>query len=200
MRPHRDPIGVILAGGKGRRIGGEKAMVALRGRPLIQYPLDALKAALTDVAVIAKPDTELPALPGVTLWVEPALPSHPLAGIVEAIELARGRHVLVCAGDLPFVTPDLIERLAAFPSAGAPVVVTALEGRTQPLLACYAPAAAALLGGVAGVYRRPLRDTVAGIGARVMGVEDPELLFNVNTPEDLRRAAALLDRRRASRR
>jgi molybdenum cofactor guanylyltransferase len=200
MRPRTDPIGVILAGGKGHRIGGGKAVVALRGRPLIHYPLDALTAALTDVAVIAKPDTELPALPGVALWVEPALPSHPLAGIVAAIALARGRHVLVCAGDLPFVTRDLIERLAAFPTGGAPVVVTALAGRTQPLLACYAPAAAGLLAGVADAYRRPLRDTVAAIGARVMEVEDPELLFNVNSPEDLRRAAASLQRRRASRR
>ena len=42
MRRRRRPIGVVLAGGSGRRIGGSKAIVKLRGQPLITYPLAAL--------------------------------------------------------------------------------------------------------------------------------------------------------------
>src|SRR5271169_6084302 len=102
------PIGVVLAGGRGIRMGCSKSAVALRGRPLISYPLQALRAALGDVAVIGKPDLELPSLPGVMVWIEPEEPRHPLIGIVEAIALAGGRPVLVCAVDLPFVTPALI--------------------------------------------------------------------------------------------
>ena len=48
---------MILAGGLGRRIGGAKAVVQLGGRPLISYPLQALQAALGEVAIVAKPDT-----------------------------------------------------------------------------------------------------------------------------------------------
>ena len=98
------PIGVILAGGVGRRIGGSKAIVKLRGRPLIMYPLQALTLALGEVAVLAKPDTELPSLSGVTIWIEPATPQHPLVGISHALALAGDRPVLVCAADLPLVS------------------------------------------------------------------------------------------------
>src|SRR5690348_9916889 len=108
-----DPVGVILAGGEGRRLGGGKAAVALHGRPLIHYPLEAMRAALSEVAVLAKEDTKLPRLRDVTVWVEPPGPRHPLYGIIQALRLAEGRPVLVCATDLPFVSPRLIERLAA---------------------------------------------------------------------------------------
>jgi molybdopterin-guanine dinucleotide biosynthesis protein A len=99
-----EPIGVILAGGRGQRMGGAKATVMLGGRPLITYPLRALSAVLDDVVVQAKADTELPSLPGTTVWIESEPHRHPLIGIVEALGLAGGRPVLVCAVDIPFVT------------------------------------------------------------------------------------------------
>jgi len=56
------PVGVVLAGGAGRRIGGDKATVELAGRPLLLYPLAAVRAVLRDVAVVAKRVTALPPL------------------------------------------------------------------------------------------------------------------------------------------
>jgi molybdopterin-guanine dinucleotide biosynthesis protein A len=130
------PIGVILAGGLGRRIGGAKANVELRGRPLICYPMNALRGALADVVVVAKADTELPrSLAGVPVSIEPSVPRHPLAGIVYALGLAAGRAVLVCAADMPFVTPALVARIARTDPAGAPAVVPTGGGELQPLLA-----------------------------------------------------------------
>src|SRR5215475_14082380 len=123
MLRRRPPMGVILAGGLGRRIGGSKAVVQLAGQPLISYPLLAVRTALSDVAVIAKADTQLPSMPGVTVWVEPDLPRHPVVGIVQALALAEGRSVLVCASDLPFVTPELIYRLATADPGKSPAVV-----------------------------------------------------------------------------
>jgi molybdopterin-guanine dinucleotide biosynthesis protein A len=184
----------VLAGGLGRRIGGCKATVELAGRPLIAYPLDALAAALADVAIIAKADSELPSLVGVTVWIEPQTPRHPLVGIVQALGLADSRPVVVCAADLPFVTPELITALAEADPGGAPAVIATTGGQLQPLLGCYQPAAAALLREArAGI---PLRDAVAAIEPSLLEVDDPEALFNVNTPDDLLQAAAMLDRRR----
>jgi molybdopterin-guanine dinucleotide biosynthesis protein A len=195
MRRRRDPVGVVLAGGLGRRIGGSKAIVELCGRPLIAYPLAALTDCLSDVAIIAKPDTELPNFPGVTLWIEPATPRHPLVGIVQALGLAAGRPVLACAGDLPFVTPGLIDRIADTDPCGAPAVVPVCEGVLQPLLAMYMPAAAALLAPAAERGQTPLRREVEALQPRILEVIDPEPFFNVNAPEDLLQAAALLDGR-----
>jgi molybdopterin-guanine dinucleotide biosynthesis protein A len=195
MNRQRDPIGVILAGGSGRRIGGSKAIVELRGRPLITYPLEALRGALADVAVIAKPDTELPNLPGVTVWIEPEAPRHPVVGIMQALALAAGRPVLACAVDLPFVTPALVKRIIAIDPLQAPAVVPTCEGTMQPLLALYLPAAMTLLGRVARQVDMPLREQVGAIHPRLIEIDNPEAFFNVNAPEDLLQAAALLDRR-----
>jgi molybdopterin-guanine dinucleotide biosynthesis protein A len=177
-------------------MGGAKATVELAGKPLICYPLGALAAALDEVAVLAKADTELPSLPGATVWVEPQVQHHPLVGISQALALAGGRPVLVCAMDLPFVSPELIRRLAAEDPAGAPAVVASRRGMMQPLLGCYQQSVIELMGPAGD---RPLRELVAAIKPRLVEVEDPDALFNVNAPDDLLRAAATLDRRRSTR-
>lgn len=203
MGDTRDPIGVVLAGGSGRRIGGGKAVVELHGTPLIRYPLRALQAVLAEVVVVAKEGTALPPLPGVPIWIEPAEPRHPLAGIVHALEGAgaaagiggMAREILVSAGDLPFLEPDLVERLAHADAGGAPALVPRADGRLQPLLARYAPAAYAPL--AAALRRDPLpslTDAVAALDPGVLELDDAQSFFNVNAPEDLLTAAALLDR------
>ena len=188
------PIGVVLAGGPGSRIGGAKAIVQLRGRPLIAYPLAALQSVLDDVVVVAKSDTKLPSLAGVTVWVEPQSLAHPLVGLVHAIGLAGGRSVLVCAGDLPFVTPSAVRQLAEADGHGAPAVIAASDGRLQPLLGRYEPIVAELLGEQDPSGLR-LTEAVAGLKPAVVELDDPDLVFNVNTPDDLLQASAMLDLR-----
>lgn len=203
MGETRDPIGVVLAGGAGRRIGGAKALVELHGVPLVRYPLRALQAVLAEVVVVAKQGTALPPLPGVPIWIEPAEPRHPLAGIVHALEGAGAagagdevaREILVSAGDLPFLAPELVERLVHADACGAPAVVPRADGRLQPLLARYAPAAHAPL--AAALRRDPLpslTDAVAALDPHVLELDDAQPFFNVNLPEDLLTAAGLLDR------
>jgi molybdopterin-guanine dinucleotide biosynthesis protein A len=203
MDDTRDPIGVVLAGGVGRRIGGGKAVVELHGTPLIRYPLRALQAVLAEVVVVAKQRTPLPPLPGVPIWIEPAEPRHPLAGIVHALEAAGAasgvpgiaRELLVSAGDLPFLAPELVERLAHLDAGGAPAVVPRAGGRLQPLLARYGPGAYASL--AAALRQDPLpsvTEAVAALEPRILELEDMQPFFNVNAPEDLLTAAGLLDR------
>lgn len=187
---------MVLAGGSGRRIGGGKAIVALDRRPLISYPLEAVWLALGNVTIVAKFDTELPSVPGITVWIEPDDPQHPLTGILHALSLAEGRPVLVCAGDMPLVTPALVALIAGTdPGAAVAVVASTAEG-LQPLLACYQPAALPRLAEAARDPEVRLRDAVSVLGHLAVEVEEPELLFNVNTPDDLLQAAAMLDRRR----
>ncbi len=193
MVRRRPPIGVILAGGGGRRIGGSKAIVKLRGRPLITYPLAALQAVLEDVAIVAKPDTELPSLPGVTVWIEPAAPQHPIVGITHALALAGAQPVLVTAADMPFLTPPIVELLASADPERTPAVVVTQAGRLHPLLGCYQPQAAAPLAASLAAGDVALTDAVLALHPRLIEIEDTEALFNVNAPEDLLHAAAVLD-------
>jgi molybdenum cofactor guanylyltransferase len=187
----RSCIGAVLAGGGGRRIGGDKAMVELEGRPLVHYPLNVLRAVLDEVAVVAKQSTVLPGLDvEVAIWLEPEEPRHPLAGVVHALRCARGQPVVVVAGDMPFVTRGLVAALSRERSRGAPIVVPRAGGRLRPLCARYEPRA---LGALAGCdLTAPVSDAVGALNPRILEWPDEEPFFTVNSPEDILQAAALL--------
>lgn len=162
----------------------------MAGRPLLHWPLDALRAACERVAVAAKPDVALPALPeDVEVWREPPAPRHPLFGIVHALRRAEGAAVIVCAVDLPLVDIATVRALASTASEGAPAVVASHGVVMQPLLARYEPGALPALQ-AAGTDGR-LLDAVAALAPRLVAVPE-EVLLNVNDAGDLARAAAAL--------
>jgi molybdopterin-guanine dinucleotide biosynthesis protein A len=207
----------VLAGGRGRRLGGAKATALLDRRPLISYALAAMAAAGLDAFVVAKPDTELPVLDR-EIVIEPAEPSHPLVGIIAALRHA-GRPVVVLAGDMPFASPALLAALAgttrSSPSdAPAPpgteaspdlaispdesLVVPAPGGQPEPLQARWSPALLPALE-AALASEEPLRRTVAALSphllddAELARFDDPARMFlNVNDAADLERAERAL--------
>ena len=198
MRVRTRAVGAILAGGGGRRIGGDKAIVEVHGRPLISYPLETVRHELGKVVILAKADTRLPYVSGVTVWIEPDSRRHPIIGIMQAIALADGRPVLVCGADLPFVSVSLVKRLTKANPGRAPAVIACAQGEMQPLLGCYQRRALPLLRADAAALTRPLRETIAAIDPVRFEVDDPDELFDVDTPDDLLQAAAMMDRRRLS--
>jgi molybdopterin-guanine dinucleotide biosynthesis protein A len=184
------PMGFVLAGGLGRRLGRAKATAQLCGRPLISYPVATLQAVLDEVVVLAKPQTELPPLAGAPVWVERESRQHPLVGIVEALSLAGGRPVLVCAVDLPLVSPAFVRDLAFAAPESAPAVIASHGGAIQPLLGRYTTGALEPLRAAdPGIA---LRDAVGALRPELLEVSDPTELLNINTRADLERAAALL--------
>ena len=173
-------LAVVLAGGLSRRMGTAKATVLLGGRPLIAWPLAAAAAAGLEAVVVAKPGSALPPLE-VPVWNEPEAPSHPLTGLVAALERAGGP-VVALACDMPFVSPGLIARLAAASGVAAPA------GEAFP--ARYEPSALPVLR--AGLAREAaVRAVLAELGAAPVEA-DPGELVGINDPEALARAEAAL--------
>jgi molybdenum cofactor guanylyltransferase len=191
------PVGVILAGGPGTRIGGNKASVALNGEPLLHHTLRVLRQTLTDIAIITKPQTVLPPLEGAMIWVEPDEPVHPMLGVGEALALAGGRPVLVCPLDMPFLSPRLLSQLAGADRARRLAVMASARGLPRPLVACYMPEAGELLSEAAH-SQLPLEAVVSALEPKLVEVDDEVELFDVNTPDDLLQAAAMLDAQRRS--
>jgi molybdopterin-guanine dinucleotide biosynthesis protein A len=180
-------IGAILAGGRGRRMGGGKPARELAGRPLIAWPAAALGEACSRVVVVAKAGVELPSLPGVERWDEPEDRQHPALGIAYALERA-GQPVLVCAADMPFVTAEACGALiAALGEAVAAVGVA--DGVLQPVFAAYAPAAAGALR--SAPPDAALTRTVDALGPILVEVP-AHVVRSVDTEEDLARAEAEL--------
>jgi molybdopterin-guanine dinucleotide biosynthesis protein A len=188
------PVGAILAGGRGSRIGGAKALVELAGRPLISYPVAAVEKAGLQAVVVAKPDSQLPPL-ACRVIHEPEQPRHPLCGIVAALRHAGARPLVTVGCDMPFIDPGLLAWLASIPE---PLAVVSLDSRLQPLPARYdgvhLPALEAAL-----EREEALRPALGSLRPRLLGegelarFGDPSrLCFNVNTPADLERAERLL--------
>jgi molybdopterin-guanine dinucleotide biosynthesis protein A len=160
-------------------------MVELGGRPLISYPLAAFAEARIDAIVVAKAATELPSLP-VPVVTEPVEPTHPLLGLVTALEHAGGRSIIASPCDTPFVTAALLARLATAPESAA-----VHDGeRLHPLLACYRPADLPAL--QQGLEANASATSTAESLSPARIEADPRVTFNVNTPEDLAAAAARL--------
>lgn len=190
------PVGLILAGGPGTRIGGGKPNVALHGEPLLHYPLRAMRAVLGDVAIITKPQMVLPRVEGAMVWIEPDEPVHPMLGVSEALALAGGRPVLTCPVDMPFIPTELLSALASADGEGRSAVMASCRGAARPLVGRYAPAAASLLSEAARELV-PLEEIVQALQPKLVEVADEVELFDVNTPDDLLLAAGMLDQRRS---
>jgi molybdopterin-guanine dinucleotide biosynthesis protein A len=194
-------IVAVLSGGRGERIGGAKPTRELAGRPLIDYPLAAARAAGLEAIVVAKRDTELPSGLAETLIVEPDEPHHPLCGALAVLEHAARASpeaaVVLVACDMPFLTAALLGWLAA---ALEPAILLEAEGRPQPLPArCSAADAPLLREGLAA--QAPLRETFQSLSPALVGERelayfgDPQrLCFSVNSAEDLATAERWLSR------
>jgi molybdenum cofactor guanylyltransferase len=166
----------VLAGGRGRRMGGVKPMAELGGAPLITRALSAADAAGLPAVVVAKAGTPLP--DGLRVWHEPDEPFHPLLGVVTALEYAGGPVVAVGC-DQPFVPGELLARLATGPEAAVTI-----RGRIEPFPARYEPE---WLPDLRAALERqaPVRATLEALAPATIAWDDPALLRSVDTPEDL---------------
>jgi molybdenum cofactor guanylyltransferase len=171
-------IAAVLAGGRSRRMGTDKALVDFGGEPLIARPIAAARAAGLEPVVVAKTALEV----GVPVWLDEYQTSHPLSGLLTA--LRRGP-VVAIACDQPFVTPALLATLAA--QEGFAIV------RGEPFPGRYEPHP---MLEQALREQAPLRATLARLAPAELDLSpfgDPaRLVASVNTPQELARAEAEL--------
>ena len=190
----RDITGVILAGGRGSRLGGaDKGLVPLLGRPLIEHVMAALRPQVGRLVISANRNRETYAAYGVPVIADGIGDYHgPLAGILSALRAADTPFVLCAPCDTPAPPSDLAERLiAALVREQAQLAVVSCGARMQPVFALVQRALA-----------QPLQDYLVG-GGREAGEwmrrqhaaladfsDAAEAFVNINTPQELQAAAA----------
>jgi molybdopterin-guanine dinucleotide biosynthesis protein A len=187
--------GLVLAGGRSRRFGGEKAAALLQGKPLLLWAAERLAADCAAVAVNARAGSqaELFARGLPVLHDRPGDADGPLAGIRAGLAWAEGLGALrlaVSPCDAPRLPPDLFARLVAAAGPDGAAVAETPDG-LQPLLAVWpvralAEVEAALAGGAHPPTWRLLQD----LGAARVRFDDAAAFANVNTPQDLAAVAA----------
>jgi molybdopterin-guanine dinucleotide biosynthesis protein A len=179
----------VLAGGRGTRIGGDKALTRLNGDPLIEYSLRCARDAELNACVVAKRGTRLPTL-NVPILLEPDQPVHPLCGIVTALRAYPAVIALPC--DMPLLPSAVLKRLAA---AATDVMLAAPDA---PFPALYTHATLPVLE-AALAAQASLRSVLAALQAPALSGIDASLLFSVNSVKDLEIAQGELDARRGAR-
>jgi len=193
------PVGVILAGGASRRMGGgDKGLIALGGRPMLALVADRLADQVAAVAINANGDParfDAFGLPVVADSVA-GLPG-PLAGVLAGMDWARARgasHLVTVAADTPFFPSDLVARLiAGATSARAPIALAATPDGLHPTFGLWPVALRDDLAQALHAGTRKLAAWAEGEGAvRVPFAGEDDPFFNINTPEDLECARARL--------
>jgi len=177
----------VLTGGESRRMGRDKAFVAVDGVPMVQRVAGALWGAGARAVMTVGGDlTGLRAF-GLDARPDPRQGDGPLGGVVSALELAADPIVVVLATDLAWLPPAVVTVLVARLGTDLVADVAAAHtDRREPLCAawrvdpCLDELAAAHLAGVRSVAMAMDRLDVADVAV------EPELLWNANAPEDLR--------------
>lgn len=187
----------IQAGGQSRRMGRDKGLALLGGRPLAAHVLDRLRPLAEDLLLTTNTPEAYMFL-GVRLASDPQPGSGALPGLATALEAARGERVIVVACDMPFVRPALIAHLLAL-AEDSDVVIPRRQGEFEPLLAVYRRACLpairrALAGGQARMISFFPSVRVRPVDPSEWEPFDPDArsFFNVNTPEDLAQAEGML--------
>lgn len=193
--------GAILCGGRSSRLGTDKALAGLAGKPLLQHVIERLEPQLDQLVLGTGRDGAGLNAFEYTL-VQDVAPSHrgPLIGLYSALRWleASSHHWLVlCPCDAPFLPLDLVERLLrASKRAGKPVAVARYEGVVQPTFSLWHRELANTVGVVALEQGRG--GLMAMLDQLDYAIEDwqagnPAPFFNTNTQADLEHAQRMLD-------
>ncbi len=180
--------GVILAGGLGRRMGGQdKGLVTLRNRPMIDYVIAALRPQVDELLINANRNQDAYSAYGCPVITD-SFPDYagPLAGMATALEAMTGSLLLTAPCDCPFPPADLAERLhAALIDHDAEIVAAHDGNRLQPVFALITPT---LLPSLQSFLKKGGRRIDEWYGAHRFVTADfsdqPEAFLNLNRLED----------------
>ncbi|AEH24334.1 molybdenum cofactor guanylyltransferase MobA [Pyrococcus yayanosii] len=190
-------IGAVLAGGRGRRFGGDKLLFRIGGKPLISYALQGLEMSryIDEVVIIAAPENaqRLREL-GYRVVIDRLLVG-PIGGIYIALSLGDA---FVAAGDMPSIIPEFVDYIIKqFWNSGKIVCVPRwANGYLEPLHAAYSQDFREILGEQIRSGDYMIRRAIEKVDACYIPIEElPEewkaSFFNVNRKEDLRRFSPL---------
>ncbi len=186
-------LGAVLAGGRSRRLGQDKALISSRGTTLVERAVSLLGVLFSRVVLVAPRRPDYEAL-GVERIADRFPDAGPLAGIEAALAAAGGQPVFVLACDLPLVDLDLVTALATtavdFGAAGPAARLAAARGVVQPLCGLYAAACGPVFTRALEQGVRAMHQALREISCQRFEVA-PELLLNVNVEADVARLREL---------
>lgn len=189
---------IILAGGKSRRLGKNKALETIGDISLIERTIERLKQLTGQILVVTSQEQpDLPAAVKAEILVDIYPEKGPLGGLYTGLLASQSPYSLVVACDMPFLNQALLSYMMQC-SANFEIVLPRLEGNVEPLHAIYSKDCLAhieclLKLDMLSILHLFKQTKVRYIEADEINRFDPEHLsfFNVNTADDLEKARKL---------
>jgi len=191
--------GVLLAGGKSRRMGEDKRNLAVGEQTLLERGLGVLRSIFHEVFVVIAQDS--PPLSVDARVVKDRVPDcGSLGGVYTGLIEATTPYIFVAACDMPFLNQAVIVEFTSR-RASADIVMARLAGRLHPMHALYGKGSLPAMGEMIQARQLKMQELVSHRSLRVQYITETDLLSidpswhsfqNVNTPEDLLAARALL--------
>ncbi|WAC55054.1 molybdenum cofactor guanylyltransferase [Gordonia sp. SL306] len=188
--------GIVLAGGRSRRMGRDKAALEWEGEPMLARVVRVVGERCQPVLVVANEESAAyRSLYGTggpeAQWVTDEAPgTGPLGGL--AVGLARAAEAgaewaFVCATDMPLISVDLVDELMRGVTTSNQVVIATDAQRDHPMAGVYRTDVAGTLGRLTDGGERRMLAALELLTTHRVAVSNPEWLTNVNAPEDLHR-------------
>ena len=197
---HRDLTIVIQAGGRSSRMGQDKALVRLGGRPLVEHILDCVEDLADDLLLVTNTPTQYLHY-GLRMVGDDQPGAGALPGLRTALRHATDQYVLVVGCDMPFLNQGLLryEIDKAF-ETGRDVIVPRWDNQFQTMHAIYkrTTCLTAVENALADQQTRMISFFPSVLLHKIEPDEvaqfDPHgrSFFNINTPEDLAEAEKML--------
>ncbi len=126
--------GIILAGGKSKRMGSDKGFMLYNGKPFIQHSIDALEPLVTEIIIVSN-NKEYDIFK--KKRVEDIIPdAGPLAGLYTGLKHSTTEDNLVLSCDIPLINTTVLKELINH-STDADIVQVQSQDRKMPLIALY---------------------------------------------------------------
>jgi molybdopterin-guanine dinucleotide biosynthesis protein A len=176
--------GIILAGGKSSRMGRDKGTLLLKEKTFIQHIANALKRLVGDIVIVS--DNPKHNLFGATRIEDIIKNAGPLAGIYSGLKYSRTDYNLVVSCDVPFITSDVLRKLAKNHEEGLDVVQLESNRKTMPLTAIYNKACEQTIKDLLNKGEKRVRFAVSQLKTKTIKLDDNLSLAitNINTKEE----------------
>lgn len=196
---------IVLAGGLSNRFGHDKGLLQLACKPLILHVLDKISTIVDEVLIIVGSARQAKAYAILNLNAKIVIDKYeirsPLVGAITGFENANGEYSLLLPCDTPFVSSRIASLLLEKCVNRNAVIPRWPNGYIEPLQAAYRTKSAITAANTALENKKlDMRSMIANLGkvtytsTLTLKQVDPNLVtfFNINTPEKIRKAEAMI--------
>lgn len=176
---------IILAGGKSSRMGEDKGLKNLNGKPMVSHVIDTAHKISDNIILIANNRDYL--MFGIPVYDDLYKETGPLGGIYTGLHYSRFEKNLVLSCDIPFVNTELLEFIIAS-SSDYDITVPVHNGRSHQLIGIYQKSCLKVFQKQLYNGNYKIRDAFDLLNVQKLNCDefDKRYFRNINSPDDLK--------------